>query len=980
MECGNEDGPEKTAPLTDGEDYVTNVEVSQILNEVGFNRNKRPSQRGPDVDSETFDGFTSPTSMPGGISAFGNSYCLSNDTTDGMDGSDGDSAQDGHPEVLSRKRVKRPARKPTHPQGYFGAGYHSSSSHLPSPTGEMIEKIELESETDNTSLFPYSIPNKAVQLWQKTRPKLVILEQPSSQHRARYESEGSRGAVKDKCQEGSPKIQLLGYEETPVEVSIFVCNDKGSTKPHLYFSACKIASRTSTPCEEADLDIDGISTKAIKILLYPKDNMIGVIDCVGILKLRNADVENKYKQHLTKNKKKNNSIVRMAFRAQIPQNSETQNHETTRKYIEVLSGPVQCSQPEGQPEILDISTIVGSPEGEEKVILIGKNLNRNSDVIFYTDTWRASARINTDFPTSRDHLVVWTPKYYDTQIQQDVEVEVRIKQGDKYFEPFMKKFTYRKTSNDVLGMIQSQLQKGLQLNPSLLIELAKNGGFEIPQSTDNKYTEEDLMDIKQDTCQDDHMIERTKFADPLSDLVGPESVLSSCDSIAHSVNIDGQMSSPQLSSPRTGYTTVPIRSSPIDYRPISTDQNLIQDAGQTPTNNDVLPQNQFYPEPTGFTLSNDHSFSSQDPQGQNQIAPVTESTLSPREKSFTESQQVGYNQQDSFNDVLYPDNSLPEEHYTHQQHQQSSSSTNTAIYTSSLSNQGSHPQIVDDSCHNTSYNKQEVSLLTEQDVYESLQSTCLPEKTETKDEFSDVQFSFETDLMQMKDIKPLENTNSQHEAQNFSLPPSQLLQSQHLPEQESSFSQLRNGWNQNPMKVEAVADPPVVQIQQVAHQDINMHHHQQHLAESDWNPSPMKAEEHHHRVEHHLPEPEWNPNPMKVTEAHHLQQHQVDPEWNPNPMKVEEQQVTNSWTTSPPLPDQDVVMTQHAVEKTMTFRELQEEIAKGVDVVIAQPAQQPSLPEATPWQTSVPSSTNPSEQYDSIFQTQTQPTDNSKFQ
>ena len=95
-------------------------------------------------------------------------------------------------------------------------------------------------------------------------------------------------------------------------------------------SACKIASRTSTPCDETELTIEGIRTRAIKITLYPKDNMIGTVDCVGILKMRNADVENKYKQQLNKNmtRKKNNSIVRMAFRATIP---EFCGDETFRK-------------------------------------------------------------------------------------------------------------------------------------------------------------------------------------------------------------------------------------------------------------------------------------------------------------------------------------------------------------------------------------------------------------------------------------------------------------------------------------------------------------------------------------------------------------------------------------------------------------------------------------------------------------------------
>ena len=95
-------------------------------------------------------------------------------------------------------------------------------------------------------------------------------------------------------------------------------------------SACKIASRTSTPCDETELTIEGIRTRAIKITLYPKDNMIGTVDCVGILKMRNADVENKYKQQLNKNmtRKKNNSIVRMAFRATIP---ELSGDESFRK-------------------------------------------------------------------------------------------------------------------------------------------------------------------------------------------------------------------------------------------------------------------------------------------------------------------------------------------------------------------------------------------------------------------------------------------------------------------------------------------------------------------------------------------------------------------------------------------------------------------------------------------------------------------------
>jgi len=60
----------------------------------------------------------------------------------------------------------------------------------------------------------YSRPNKlGKELTQRfnqiqSNTKLTILDQPSDQHRARYSSEGSRGAVKDRTGEGSPRIQV----------------------------------------------------------------------------------------------------------------------------------------------------------------------------------------------------------------------------------------------------------------------------------------------------------------------------------------------------------------------------------------------------------------------------------------------------------------------------------------------------------------------------------------------------------------------------------------------------------------------------------------------------------------------------------------------------------------------------------------------------------------------------------------------------
>lgn len=40
---------------------------------------------------------------------------------------------------------------------------------------------------------------------------LQIVKQPEQQHRARYQTEGSRGAVKDRDGNGFPIVQLIGY-------------------------------------------------------------------------------------------------------------------------------------------------------------------------------------------------------------------------------------------------------------------------------------------------------------------------------------------------------------------------------------------------------------------------------------------------------------------------------------------------------------------------------------------------------------------------------------------------------------------------------------------------------------------------------------------------------------------------------------------------------------------------------------------------
>ena len=57
--------------------------------------------------------------------------------------------------------------------------------------------------------------------------------------------------------------------------------------------------------------------------------------------------------------------MRLAFRAEIPKEDGSTEH------VEEVSVPIRCSQPEGQPEILKMSSLTGSPDGGEEIIVIG---------------------------------------------------------------------------------------------------------------------------------------------------------------------------------------------------------------------------------------------------------------------------------------------------------------------------------------------------------------------------------------------------------------------------------------------------------------------------------------------------------------------------------------------------------------------------------------------------------------------------------
>ncbi|XP_065516573.1 nuclear factor of activated T-cells 5-like isoform X2 [Lathamus discolor] len=246
--------------------------------------------------------------------------------------------------------------------------------------------------------------------------ELKIVVQPETQHRARYLTEGSRGSVKDRTQQGFPTVKLEGHSE-PVVLQVFVGNDSGRVKPHGFYQACRVTGRNTTPCKEVDIE----GTTVIEVGLDPSNNMTLAVDCVGILKLRNADVEARIG---IAGSKKKSTRARLVFRVNI-----TRKDGSTLT-LQTPSSPILCTQPAGVPEILKKSLHSCSVKGEEEVFLIGKNFLKGTKVIFQENisdenSWKAEAEIDMEL-FHQNHLIVKVPPYHDQQITSAVSVGIYV--------------------------------------------------------------------------------------------------------------------------------------------------------------------------------------------------------------------------------------------------------------------------------------------------------------------------------------------------------------------------------------------------------------------------------------------------------------------------------------------------------------------------------------------------------------------------
>ncbi|KAG2469778.1 SYK ligase, partial [Polypterus senegalus] len=251
--------------------------------------------------------------------------------------------------------------------------------------------------------------------------ELKIVVQPETQHRARYLTEGSRGSVKDRTQQGFPTVKLEGINE-PVVLQIFVGNDSGRVKPHGFYQACRVTGRNTTPCKEVDIE----GTTVIEVSLDPSNNMTLAVDCVGILKLRNADVEARIG---VAGSKKKSTRARLVFRVNIGR------PDGSVLTLQIPSSPILCTQPAGVPEILKKSLHSCSVKGGEELFIIGKNFLKGAQVIFQENvsdesSWKAEAEIDMELFHQSSDVVIASP-------QQSMELSSNISSSTSAFTSSM---------------------------------------------------------------------------------------------------------------------------------------------------------------------------------------------------------------------------------------------------------------------------------------------------------------------------------------------------------------------------------------------------------------------------------------------------------------------------------------------------------------------------------------------------------------
>ncbi|KAL3094274.1 hypothetical protein niasHS_004030 [Heterodera schachtii] len=313
--------------------------------------------------------------------------------------------------------------------------------------------------------------------------QLVVLRQPEEQHRARYASEGSRGAIKDRSGTSFCTIQLLGHFR-PTRVELFAAQrtDGNTFVEHNLYRLVPVSGKSATH-----------GTERLEVMLRPENGMVVVLDCVGIMKIcaygaaansknnssskskgsansnsvpncsRNATTAT-YGRHRrrTKGRTTNEEKAKGGGDEETMPTGEEQQKRTEQRrcqndvhivaqaqlpegrVLRTQTEAIRCVQQLGCPDVLKMSLLEASSSGGQQLFIIGRNFNpKNLRVLFreYNNDgllgWSAEAKLDQRL-VHQCHIVCTVPTYH--QLNRSALVSVTVICGPKQSHPV--NFTY----------------------------------------------------------------------------------------------------------------------------------------------------------------------------------------------------------------------------------------------------------------------------------------------------------------------------------------------------------------------------------------------------------------------------------------------------------------------------------------------------------------------------------------------------------
>ncbi|OQV25718.1 putative Nuclear factor of activated T-cells 5 [Hypsibius exemplaris] len=279
--------------------------------------------------------------------------------------------------------------------------------------------------------------------------ELVVLRQPEAQHRPRYQTEGSRGRIKDRSGSLSPAVQLKNFSGKSAILQVYVAVEEGvEALPHPLFKICKVNNKTAAPAVLRQL---WGNVAVLEMAFSGKRDWTVDVDCVSLLKLRNVDCEEvpktgtvggeTLKRIRNRRGMGGSAKIRLAFRAVLTM------YDGSKQTLQVTSTPIACCSTLGTPEVNFLSHHNGPASGGLEIIVLGRSFLKNDSKLMVVERsmdeeliWEQEA---TQMPDkfNQVHIVARLPPYRDRDITRRVSVFLCVRNNDGKQSDLMP-FTY----------------------------------------------------------------------------------------------------------------------------------------------------------------------------------------------------------------------------------------------------------------------------------------------------------------------------------------------------------------------------------------------------------------------------------------------------------------------------------------------------------------------------------------------------------